>query len=715
MAKKKASPRTGSVTPKGQAARTRTVLKAELKPAARARTIVRKRKAPGETTEPTDVNVDAGPKTQGRPKLDAVPDLVDTRDWLYQPRLNSLPDILINCDAVPEILDQGQEGACTGFALAAVINYLLHQRNLQRRASERMLYEMARKYDEWPGEDYEGSSARGAMKGWLAHGVCRRELWPQTQHGVGGFDEALAQDALGTPGGAYYRLMHRQVRDMHSALHETGILYMTLMVHDGWFAPGPDVYTCTYVENNNLHEDRKFPVIRRQGRAASGHAVAIVGYTQSGFIIQNSWGKTWGADGFALLPYEDFLMHATDVWVAQLGVPVRANLWKLGAAETTAGLQRAMPSVPLAEIRPYVIDIGNNGRLSESGKYWTTPADVERLFEKTIPEKTASWPRKRIMIFLHGGLNEEDDVARRIIAFRDVCIANQIYPLHIMWETGWKTTIANIISDRVGGGGERAGNILDRIRGGLGEARDWSFEHTVSLPGTALWDEMKQNARDASAGNDGGVKLIVKYVEAALSKLPAADRGLWEIHLVGHSAGSIFAAYAVHPLLEIGVPVRTVQFMAPAIPVELFKATMLEPITSGAIPHPTCYILSDELEKGDTVSVYGKSLLYLVSNAFERERGKPVLGMERFVRRLPGDGNKPDPEVAALLAGKVDGRPSLVVAGQPGDGASVSTSTTHGGFDNDAPTLNSVLCRILDRKGPDKLTRAFDARDLAYG
>ena len=34
-----------------------------------------------------------------------------------------------------------------------------------------MLYEMARKYDEWPGEHYEGSSARGGMKGWMAHGV----------------------------------------------------------------------------------------------------------------------------------------------------------------------------------------------------------------------------------------------------------------------------------------------------------------------------------------------------------------------------------------------------------------------------------------------------------------------------------------------------------------------------------------------------------------
>src|SRR4051794_36348611 len=56
-------------------------------------------------------------------KLDAVPDRVDARDFLYQPRLTALPDQLVSCEGVPEILDQGQEGACTGFALAAVINF----------------------------------------------------------------------------------------------------------------------------------------------------------------------------------------------------------------------------------------------------------------------------------------------------------------------------------------------------------------------------------------------------------------------------------------------------------------------------------------------------------------------------------------------------------------------------------------------------------------
>jgi hypothetical protein len=37
-----------------------------------------------------------------------------------------------------------------------------------------------------------------------------------------------------------------------------------------------------------------------------GHAVSIVGYNNDGFIIRNSWGNTYGIDGYYVIPYEDF-------------------------------------------------------------------------------------------------------------------------------------------------------------------------------------------------------------------------------------------------------------------------------------------------------------------------------------------------------------------------------------------------------------------------
>ena len=135
---------------------------------------------------PSQFRVAAPRTSKSKRKLDVHPDPLDFRDRMFEPTLVEVPPgrlfRAIGNYSVP-ILDQGQEGACTGFGLATVVNYLLNSfRDASFRdhapVSPRMLYDMARRYDEWPGENYEGSSARGAMKGWHKHGVCSETLWP---------------------------------------------------------------------------------------------------------------------------------------------------------------------------------------------------------------------------------------------------------------------------------------------------------------------------------------------------------------------------------------------------------------------------------------------------------------------------------------------------------------------------------------------------------
>lgn len=650
--------------------------------------------------------------------LDAAPDRVDIRDWFYQPALGALPNRLINCETAPDdILDQGREGACTGFALAAVLNFLLRRRGVRRMVSPRMLYEMARLYDEWPGEAYEGSSARGAMKGWVRHGVCAQKLWRANQHGLKQFYRSLpdgttvADEARNTPGGAFFRVMHRQVRDMHAALAETGILYCTLMVHEGWLRPGPAVKVYELEGEQVLG----LPVITRKGRADGGHAVALVGYTEDGFIVQNSWGPGWGLDGYALLPYEDYLLHATDVWVMQLGVPVRAELWAAGNADSTEGLQRAAPVIPLEQIRPYVVDIGNNGELSTTGDYWNTEADVERLFTKTILERTQGWQKRRILVYLHGGLNSERDVAQRIVAFQRVLLANQIYPVHIMWETGVVETLNYLIDDVFTDADDRAeGDWLRKLRDGLLEAKDRTLELTVARPGRALWEEMKENARLASSHpkKKGGMELIACYATEALRTLSDEERSNLEVHVVAHSAGCIFAAQAIRHLAGLGEAFKSMHFLAPAIRVQDFRRLVYPLIEAGRCPSPILYVLSDAGERDDTVGPYGRSLLYLVSNAFEEKRETPLLGMEKFL------GDESVREAMPLLALGDANSPTLIVAGQEygrdagGKPRFFSQSNTHGGFDNDPVTLNTVLRHILGRD-PDADKR-FTVRDLQF-
>jgi hypothetical protein len=648
-------------------------------------------------------------------RLDAFPDRIDLRDWFYQPALIALPDSLVSCPLIkPEmILDQGQEGACTGFALAAVVNFLRAKRGQTALVSPRMLYELARRYDEWPGEAYEGSSARGGIKAWAKHGVCLRSSWQDDQHGITHMNDAVIKQAMAAPGGAYYRIRPYNVRDMHTALNETGILYATLMVHSGWANPGGgkgDKPVTVSTRHRGHMVTLKLPVIKRSGSADGGHAIAIVGYTPEGFIIQNSWGTGWGAGGFALLPYEDFLMHATDVWVAQLGVPVTMDLWSDDKSIDSAGLQRTTRSIPLSDIRPYVIDVANNGELSDSGEYWTTESDIERLFGETIPARTRGWKKRRILLYLHGGLNSESDAAKRIVAMRDVMLENEIYPLHIMWESDFLSSVADMFkdlfteADKLAGGG-----FMDNLT----EAKDRVLELTLARAGFRLWGEMKENAELASdhPRKRGAIQLIARYVELAKKKLAGADKTGWELHIVGHSAGSIFAAHALPQLSDLGIPLKSVQFLAPAIRTDTFKELLLPALESGNTPLPSLYVLSDKLERDDSVGPYGKSLLYLVSNAFEGSREVPILGMKAFIDA--------DKKLAKLFAGTVDGRPALVVSeGIPltpaqeaaaiQQGASVSHS--HGGFDNDCATMNSVLTRVLG-SAPK---RPFNGRDLNY-
>ena len=642
----------------------------------------------------------AAPRTLAGRRLDAVPDKIDIRDWFYQPSLNPLPHTIVNCDLVPHILDQGSEGACTGFALAAVINFLRSDARKAGSVSPQMLYEMARRYDEWPGDSYEGSSARGAMKGWVAHGVCSQSMWPIALKGYRDFTPAMATDARRTPGGAFYRVMHRQIRDVHSAIAEVGAVYVTLMAHDGWDDPRKPSAPIKY-QSSGRSRSLVLPIIERSGRASSGHAVAFVGYSSQGFIVQNSWGTDWGKGGFALLPYEDFLLHATDVWVAQIGVPLEIDLWQTGNSDTTAGLQRAGATIPLEQVRPYVVDIGNNGKLSATGDYFTSKQDVERLFNETIPKATETWPKKRVLFYMHGGLNDEKASARRIVAFRDILLKNQIYPVHIMWESGILESVTSMLCDLVTHDDERAGSAaewLKKVRAELTEAKDWTFEMTASGLGTVLWDEMKENARLASVDAVGGMSIVASTVAAAAAKLSPSERKQWEFHVTGHSAGSILAAHAMPLLVNAGFDFKTLQFFAPAITVDDFKTLVVPSIAAGRCPVPRTYVLDNEEELDDEVGPYGKSLLYLVSNAFEGKRLRPILGMKTFLTS--------DPALMSLLGPTlVTSNPSMKTAGFPS-----SASKSHGGFDNDPPTMNSMVQHIT---GAPPIER-FELRHLQY-
>ena len=607
--------------------------------------------------------------------FDALPDTVDFRDQMYIPTLVEVPSETdvenYRAREIP-ILDQGREGACTGYGLATVVNYLLRSGRTglaNDEVSAQMLYAMAKRYDEWPGEDYEGSSARGAMKGWHKHGVCADKLWTknrQTQDIE--LDDYRAADALQRPLGAYFRVNHRDLVAMHSAITEAGMLFATALVHQGWMD----------VREGDTE-------IVQSSKMLGGHAFAIVAYDNSGFWIQNSWGPKWGSGGLVRLSYSDWLENGTDVWVARLGVPVY-----LTRPEATAGMRSGAPrsyeALVSSDLQPHVVTMGNDGRLRDTGTYGLTPPALRKLVREQLRRTVAPWTTKRVLLYAHGGLVSEDSALQFVANNRQFCLSSEVYPIAFIWRSDAWTTLKNVLQDALRR--RKPEGILDAAKDFMLDRLDDTIEPVArTLGGKTLWDEMKENATLAASSAKGGARMTAAHIVEAVN---AGE--IEEVHLAGHSAGSILMAPLAQFLVANGVRIASLSLWAPACTIELFDETFLPLIKQKkGIDAFDLYTLDDATERNDDcANIYHKSLLYLVSGAFEaqvripflRPNGTPLLGLAR--------------DVKGPLKDLFDGTTRRWIE-SPG---AFSRAVHHGDFDNDEATLRTTLKRITGSSQP---------------
>ena len=613
--------------------------------------------------------------------LDARPDTLDFRDRMFEPTLievqteRPLEDY---CKVGVPILDQGTEGACTGFGLATVVHYLLRTRDVIRddkEVSARMLYDMARRYDEWPGEKYSGSSARGAMKGWHKHGVCSRKHWVYNRKLETQDTKLFArrfEEALRRPLGAYLRVNHKDLIAMHAAISEVGILYATAQVHEGWRNVGTDG-AIDWAPDAQI---------------IGGHAFAIVAYDQKGFWIQNSWDTDWGKDGFAQISYDDWLANGSDIWVARLGAPVVLRE-KESVSRSVGVASEGSRSYVFCDLRPHIVSLGNNGALKADGTYGTSEEDVKEIFSQLSNriEANQSTPIRHLLLYAHGGLTAEDSAIQKVADLRPALLEAGVYPLSFIWRTDLWTTLRNILQDAVSR--RRPEGFLDSTKDFMLDRLDDGLEPVArAVGGRRVWAEMQQNAVLASQKN-GGLLVVLNEVRRLVAKHPRLA-----LHLVGHSAGSILlGALAGANQAAGGKPVQfdTCTMWAPACTMDFYREQYLPAIRGGSIKHFGIFTLTDRAEQDDNcANIYNKSLLYLVSNAFEKELrkpwfgdddGEPLLGMAKFVEKLPPR-DRPEDWVRS---------PNAVAEGRAG----AARSTTHGAFDDDAATLKATLARIL--------------------
>ncbi len=702
-------------------------------------------------------------------RLDARPDRLDFRDLPYRAALRSLPQLYPLEDDVRRfiasyvaeglVLDQGNQGACTGFGLACVANYLLWTRHLENKAkkpflpvSPRMLYELAKRYDEWPGVDYEGSSCRGALKGWHKHGVCSCEAWPYKldRNGNPIFvrpNPNWESDAAQRPLGVYYRIDRESIVDLQSAISEIGAVYVSAGAHDGW-----DALAHARAKRKPPRRHSDLPTIPpvKEKKSIGGHAFALVGYNDRGFVVQNSWGTSWGASGFAVLPYDDWIVNGTDAWACALGVPVSlrsapggarpvvSTRWRVTSGRSLTELDRntRQPDNPADDpwpfdhpfeykaYEPWTTDVayqhtlvtGNNGELTATD-FTREVADKEGLASEIVREAPQKWAAAqggntlKLAIYAHGGLNSEDESIKRIRILGPCFAANSVYPIFLTWKTGVGETIAQMAQDwarrLIGDEAARSKGILEA----LGDAKDRAVEALAHVLGKGLWTEMRENAA-ASVEPGHGLDLLLTNLLGLQADLVGARKNL-EVHLVGHSAGAILLGHFVKQLMASGstLKIGSTTLFAAACSSAFANDTYAAAATAGALELSKLwlYVLSDENEKEDalptpSLPAYGKSLLYLVSRALDDVRKMPLIGMERAL--LPAFADNDDQWDASQLA-----KVRLWQSAWPGtqdktllrtvDKPEVVTTrqmdhaqATHGSFDNNIKAMTETIERI---------------------
>lgn len=633
---------------------------------------------------PTDIFHNNGEKYI----FDARPDRIDLRDRIYRPPLVSLPDQYPRPDVIEDIfqhygelvLDQKRSGACTGFGLAAVIHYLLFQKahtsgiswedaaGTIERVSPAMLYQTAQLYDEWEEEDFTGSSCRGAMKGWHKHGVCREATWPyDPRKRTEPIDDSWRQEAARVPIGAYYRVDSFSVTDLQAAVYEVGAVFASCRIHRGWLL--------------RQEKWKSIPTIKRRKQVISTHAFAIVGYNSVGFYVQNSNGPEWGFKGFALLPYDDWIAHAVDAWVAVLGAPMQVTDPGLVPSTTSKiSLEESVNSSVATgsekESKPQVASWSREYAYRHCIVQGQGGFPINRLVSKesaTSAVKQVSYDsvrewcledatNRKLALYIHGGLVSEKNALLRARRLGPYFEENGIYPLFQIWKTGPVETalslFRSVVSDILPGPAEGISDWLTSAKNIFKEKRDRLLEvtsRTVAL--RAAWKEMKSNC-EASMQKGGATNQVSDWFKTLRDEFPDL-----EIHLIGHSAGAIVIGHILSLFTRQKIQIASCHLYAPACTTEFANSRYGNAISSEnrtlRLEDLYFHILSDGLEREDNAGPYGKSLLYLISRALEDTHKTPILGME-----FNWDYPKMNDQYADVFAGAVSKKKEFQIPAQ---------------------------------------------------
>jgi C1A family cysteine protease len=252
-------------------------------------------------------------RTQRNQRYGWIPDLPDQRDHLYAApvvHLAKLPPKVDLRGKCPAPYDQGELGSCTANAIAGAIQFdRMRQKLKSNFVPSRLFIYYNERVIEGTVQSDSGAQIRDGIKSVAHNGDCPEKEWPYdiakfaAKPAAGCYKDALKYKAL-----TYQRVVQ------------------TLSQLKGCLASGyPFVFGFTVYESfesDAVAKSGAVPMPAPKEKVLGGHAVLAVGYddSQQRFIVRNSWGKTWGLQGYFTMPYAYLTDNnlADDIWTVRV-------------------------------------------------------------------------------------------------------------------------------------------------------------------------------------------------------------------------------------------------------------------------------------------------------------------------------------------------------------------------------------------------------------
>ncbi len=206
------------------------------------------------------------------------------------------------------IYDQGNIGSCVSNSACACFRYEVAQvtNDFKFEPSRLFEYYNARKLQGWEGED-SGAYIRDGFKALNKWGLANESLWPYQ-------DTLSALTKEPTPN--VYEDGLKNVAVKYASVDQNEPKIKQTLLSGAAVSFGFNVYQSFYGSWEST--TGIMPLPKRGDRLLGGHAVTIIGFSDSKkcFLIQNSWGTSWGEEGLFWMPYSFALNsnEADDFW-----------------------------------------------------------------------------------------------------------------------------------------------------------------------------------------------------------------------------------------------------------------------------------------------------------------------------------------------------------------------------------------------------------------